>query len=162
VSYKSTPDGDINLEIFYPEAASDSPRVVLLHYHGVLLVVGDRFSFFPYWLVRACASRGWIFISPEYRLMPESTAHKSLEDASDAYQWVLSILPQELGCELGTVLMAGTSAGAYLALATAACNQVQPGALLLIYDMLDATGTHTGPPVRDCLASDLLSTRVPS
>lgn len=146
VSYKSTQEGNINLEIFYPEAVSDSPRVVLLHYHGGFLVVGDRFAFFPHWLVRACASRGWIFVSPEYRLMPESTAQKSLEDASDAYQWVLSTLPKELGCELGSVLMAGSSAGGYLALATAACNQVQPAGLLLIYGMLDATASWYTTP----------------
>lgn len=149
VAYKSTPDGTAtNLEVFYPDAttASDEPRVVLLHYHGGFLVVGDRYAFFPHWLVRACAARGWIFVSPEYRLMPESTAHESVEDASDAYQWVLSILPQELGCRLGPVLMAGTSAGAYLALATAASSPVQPAALLLIYGMLDATTSRYTTP----------------
>jgi acetyl esterase/lipase len=46
-------------------------------------------------------------------------------------------LKAEIGREIGKVLMAGSSAGGYLALATAATIQKQPSALLLLYGMLD-------------------------
>ena len=90
-------------------------------------------------MVRACVSRGWIFVSPDYRLIPESTAQASVEDAIDAYQWVLSRLPSDLDCNVASVLMAGSSAGGYLALATATSVPKAPSALLLIYGMLDPT-----------------------
>lgn len=73
--------------------------------------------------------------------MPESTAHESLEDAADAYRWAQTELPVLLGRDLGSVLVAGSSAGGYLALATAAAAAAseKPEKLLLIYGMLDAT-----------------------
>lgn len=88
-------------------------------------------------MARACVSRGWIFVSPDYRLIPESTAQASVEDSVDAYQWVLSALPSVLSCSVDSVLMAGSSAGGYLALATATSVPKPPSALLLIYGMLD-------------------------
>lgn len=140
LSFKSTRDGNIKLDVVYPEQIDDaSPSTMLLHYHGGFLIFGDRYAFVPYWLVNACASRKWIFVTPDYRLIPETTAQSSLEDAVNAYEWVLSSLPQELGCKVGSVLVAGSSAGGYLALATAATVTKQPSALLLIYGMLDAT-----------------------
>ncbi|KAL0940081.1 uncharacterized protein CTRU02_206691 [Colletotrichum truncatum] len=140
--YKSTSEGDILLDVLYPKECDGTPQTVVLHYHGGYLVVGDRYAFFPYWLFRACVSRKWIFVTPDYRLMPESTAHSAVEDAADAYEWVLSTLPSQLGNKLGSVLMAGSSAGGYLALTTATLAQTQPSALLLIYGMLDATNSR--------------------
>ncbi|KAH7010075.1 Alpha/Beta hydrolase protein [Ilyonectria destructans] len=136
--FKSTKDGDIHVDVAYPEV-TDGTGTVLIHYHGGFLVVGDRYSFFPYWLLHACTSRKWIFVIPDYRLLPETTAHSSLQDAVDAYSWVLQSLPQLLGRTINSVMLAGSSAGAYLALATAATVDRQPSALLLIYGMLDAT-----------------------
>ncbi|SPN98458.1 uncharacterized protein DNG_01502 [Cephalotrichum gorgonifer] len=139
LDFKSTKDGAIKLDVFYPENVEGTKRTVVLHYHGGFLVVGNRYSFFPYWMVRGCVSRGWILVSPDYRLIPESTAQALLEDSIDAYNWVLSSLPSELGCTVDSVLMAGSSAGGYLALATAASVPKKPSALLLLYGMLDPT-----------------------
>ncbi|KAK7415043.1 hypothetical protein QQX98_006181 [Neonectria punicea] len=147
LTFKSTPDDNIKLDVLYPEQIDDaSPSTVLLHYHGGFLIFGDRYSFLPHWLVHACVARKWIFVTPDYRLIPETTAQSSVEDAVDAYEWVLSSLPQELGCQIGSVLMAGSSAGGYLALATAAAVTKQPSALLLIYGMLDATFSRYTTP----------------
>ncbi|ETS75582.1 hypothetical protein PFICI_12526 [Pestalotiopsis fici W106-1] len=139
VVYKSTSAGDIKLDILYPAGVSELPRTVLLHYHGGFLVVGDRYAFIPHWLVKAATSRGWIFVTPDYRLIPESTAQASVEDACDAYAWVLSNLARELDCKIASVLMAGSSAGGYLALTTAVEAERKPSGLLLIYGMLNPT-----------------------
>ncbi|KAL2680383.1 hypothetical protein Neosp_007981 [[Neocosmospora] mangrovei] len=147
VPFKTTSGGPINLDVVYPEKSDGSSAVVLLHYHGGFLVVGDRFAFLPYWLVHACASRGWIFVTPDYRLMPESTAHDAIEDAADAYKWVYTSLPRILGRPVDSILLAGSSAGAYLALNTAVTATKKPSALLLIYGMLNPAGpryTTTG------------------
>lgn len=37
-TYKSTPDGDINVDVVYPEKRDNSPATVLLHIHGGFLV----------------------------------------------------------------------------------------------------------------------------
>ncbi|CVL08276.1 uncharacterized protein FPRN_13311 [Fusarium proliferatum] len=140
IPYKSTPHGDIVLDVVYPEEADDSPTTVLIHIHGGFLIVGDRYSFAPYWLVNAVTTRKWIFVSPDYRLVPESTAHASLDDSIDAYKWVRSSLADAIGRPIGPVLLAGSSAGGYLALTTANAVKHKPDALLLIYGMLDAAG----------------------
>ncbi|KAJ3500740.1 hypothetical protein NM208_g17081 [Fusarium decemcellulare] len=160
-SFKSTPDGDINVDVVYPEDSDGSPSTVLLHYHGGFLIIGDRYSFLPYWLVHACASRKWIFVTPEYRLIPETTAHSSVDDAVDAYNWVRSSLPDLIGRPVGSVLLAGSSAGGYLALTTAVAVTQKPSALLLIYGMLDPTGSrYLTPGKRRFLPTLLLRTRL--
>ncbi|KAH9884770.1 alpha/beta-hydrolase [Xylariomycetidae sp. FL2044] len=149
-SYKTTPDDDdIKLDVVFPSegnlgGSSSSPRTVLLHYHGGFLVLGDRYTFRPTWLLKAAARRGWVFVTPDYRLMPESTAQSALADAVDAYAWVLSSLGPALGFAVGPVLVAGSSAGGYLALATTAAASVSkpPAALLLTYGMLDPTNAR--------------------
>ncbi|KAK5062661.1 hypothetical protein LTR84_004734 [Exophiala bonariae] len=139
ITFKSVQNIDIKLDVAYPQGEIKTPATVLLHYHGGFLVVGDRYAFFPYWLVNASISRNWIFVTPDYRLLPETTAQSSLEDAVDAYTWVWSRLGPELGLEIGSVVLAGSSAGGYLALATAAVVDRKPNALLSIYGMLDPT-----------------------
>ncbi|KAI3534665.1 hypothetical protein CSPX01_11960 [Colletotrichum filicis] len=144
--FKVTSDITINADVVYPEKSDGSPAVVLLHYHGGFLIVGDRYSFLPHWLVHASASRGWVFVTPEYRLMPESTAHDSVEDAADAYKWALSSLPEIIGRPVGSILVGGSSAGGYLALNTAVSAAQKPSALLLIYGMLDPSGSRYTTP----------------
>ncbi|KAI6747660.1 hypothetical protein HG530_015768 [Fusarium avenaceum] len=141
-TFKSTPEGGILADVVYPEEMDDSPKTVLIHYHGGFLIVGDRYSYPPYWLLHACASRKWIFVTPDYRLIPETTAHAALDDAVHAYGWVRSVLPGLLGCQVSSVLLAGSSAGGYLALSTASVVAKKPEALLLIYGMLDPAGTR--------------------
>ncbi|EXJ69408.1 uncharacterized protein A1O5_07444 [Cladophialophora psammophila CBS 110553] len=50
----------------------------------------------PYWLVNACVNRGWIFATPDYRLIPESSGDDVVQDAVDTYQWVLHSLSTHL------------------------------------------------------------------
>ncbi|KAJ4094238.1 hypothetical protein NW760_001694 [Fusarium oxysporum] len=146
IPYKSGPNGDIVFDVVYPEEADGSPMTVLIHIHGGFLIVGDRYSFAPYWLLNAATARRWIFVSPDYRLVPESTAHASLDDSIDAYNWVRSSLADAIGHPIGPVLLSGSSAGGYLALTTANAVEHKPDALLLIYGMLDAAGPRYTTP----------------
>lgn len=105
-------------------------------------MIGDRYAFFPTWLAQASVSRGWIFVTPDYRLIPEKTAHASVEDAVDAYQWVLTSLSSHIGIELGPVVLSGSSAGGFLALTTSVIAKDKPAALLSVYGMLDMANAH--------------------
>lgn len=42
IGFKSTRDGTIKLDIFYPENCKGSTKTVVLHYHGGFLVSGQR------------------------------------------------------------------------------------------------------------------------
>ena len=98
--------------------------------------------FFPEWLAQACVNRGWIFVTPDYRLIPETTAHDSVQDAVDLYQWVLEVLPSHIGMTFGPVFMAGSSAGGYLALTTSVFVEKKPAATFCLYGMLDMINKH--------------------
>ncbi|KAG8162923.1 hypothetical protein KVR01_007401 [Diaporthe batatas] len=158
VAFSVTSHATINADVVYPEKSDGSPAVVLLHYHGGFLIVGDRYTFLPYWLVHACASRGWVFVTPDYRLMPESTAHDAIDDAAKVYQWVYSSLPEKLGRPIRSVLLAGSSAGAYLALNTAVSAVKKPDALLLIYGMLNPSGARYTTPGMNIMGQPLVET----
>ncbi|KIW14363.1 hypothetical protein PV08_07145 [Exophiala spinifera] len=130
--YKTIDGLEIKTEVAWPETTKTSgPVPVLLHYHG------NRFSFLPSWLIGSCVSRGWIFVTPDYRLIPETTAHSCLDDAVDAYNWVLTKLGPEIGLDIGKVIIAGSSAGGYLALGTSCLVSPKPQAVVTIYGMLD-------------------------
>lgn len=83
-------------------------------------------------------------MTSDYRLLPETTAHRSVEDARDAYEWVVQQLAGTLNINTGPVILAGSSAGAYLALtaasmilAAAPVDFTPPRAMLLLYGLLD-------------------------
>lgn len=120
--------------------------------------MGDRYSFFPSWLLHTCARRGWIFVTPDYRLLPESTAHDSVDDAIDAYTWVASCLGVELDIEIESILLAGSSAGGYLAVTVAATVDHRPAAVLLIYGMNDPVGERYTTPGRNIFGRPAIET----
>ncbi|KAK7398524.1 hypothetical protein QQX98_012100 [Neonectria punicea] len=136
-TYKTAEKLQLKLEVLVPLEPSTDPTPVVLHYHGGWLIIGDRYSVQPHWLINACFRRRWIFVSPDYRLMPESTAHDSVDDAADAYEWVSKRLSAELNISIGPLILSGSSAGAYLALTVASFTPTKPRALFLLYGMLD-------------------------
>lgn len=90
--------------------------------------------------------------------MPESTAHDAIDDAANAYKWIYSSLPEILGRPVGSVLLAGSSAGAYLALNTAISAPKKPSALLLIYGMLNPAGPRYTTPGMNIFGRPLVET----
>ncbi|KAH7116306.1 Alpha/Beta hydrolase protein [Dactylonectria macrodidyma] len=121
-TYKVVSNLELKLDIMFPLEPGPGATPVLLHYHGGFLIIGNRHSLLPHWLIKACVSRKWIFATADYRLIPETTAHSSVEDAVDAYEWAVRHLPSLLNIVTGPVILAGSSAGAYLALTAASAG----------------------------------------
>ena len=106
------------------------------------------------WLINACQRRNWAYITPSYRLLPEAKGLDILSDAIDASFWVRKNLTER-------IILAGSSAGALLAFATAAHPRSSPPLCLLsIYGMLDLTAERyilpgsplVGPPMDESRA----------
>lgn len=94
-------------------------------------MVGEKTTFPPHWLINACQHRGWIYATASYRLLPEAKGLDILQDTLDATNWIHQNVSNK-------IILAGSSAGGYLALATAAHSSCpRPLALLAIYGMLD-------------------------
>lgn len=116
--------------------------ITIRHLHGTLAnadiiqVIGEKTTFPPHWLINACHARGWTYATASYHSMPESEGLEVLSDALDAVQWIHKNIGHR-------IVIAGSSAGGYLALATAAHPECpRPLAVLSVYGMLDPASTR--------------------
>ncbi|KAL4915981.1 Alpha/Beta hydrolase protein [Aspergillus aurantiobrunneus] len=135
----------LSLAIDVSKPQSSNNGVALLHFHGGYLVLGEKTTSPPHWLINACHARGWTYATPSYRLLPEAKGSDILSDALDAIHWVQQNISDR-------IVIAGSSAGGYLALAAAAHPTCpRPLAVLSIYGMLDPasqTYVQPGKPLR--------------
>ena len=93
---------------------------ILLHFHGGGFYSGSKArEARP--LIRYLTSRhGFVCVSADYRLQPHVTLADQVADARDAIAWVRA-RAAEYGAEPGLLFVAGSSAGAHLAI-QAACE----------------------------------------
>ena len=126
------PGGPLPLKLYRSTGDADTAIVVFLH--GGAFVFGDLDTHDA--LCRRLAlSTGLTVVSVDYRLAPEHPYPAGLDDALAAVRWVRSNFP---GTPLG---LAGDSAGAWLAIATALrCAGEHPriAGLGLLYPAIDA------------------------
>lgn len=120
-------------------ADPDRPATVL-HLHGGGFVSGSAFGYRP--LVGAlAAAAGETVLVPDYRLAPEHPYPAPVDDAVEAYLWLL-----EQGVPAGRVTVVGDSSGGSLVLsllhAVAAQGEPPPGGAVLLCPLVDLTGGH--------------------
>jgi acetyl esterase/lipase len=96
--------------------APDNARPVLIHLHGGGFHSGRK-SFYARPLLHAFARHGWVCVSASYRLHPASYA-EILGDAKRVIAWTRNHIA-DYGGDPDTIILAGSSAGAHLALTAA-------------------------------------------
>lgn len=169
-TYKVADGLSLTLDVSVPKDFDGQAGTALIHFHGGFLVrifldsstdsfvinqfqqvIGEKTTFPPSWLISACHRRHWAYITASYRLLPEATGLDILDDAIDACIWVSAHLTKR-------IILAGSSAGGFLALATAAHPRSPPPLCVLsIYGMLDLTSpwytqprhSFLGPRIED-------------
>ncbi|PYH87345.1 alpha/beta-hydrolase, partial [Aspergillus ellipticus CBS 707.79] len=137
---------DLHLDVYIPTTLPQTPKPVLLWFHGGYLVpslphpipnpnsqyphplislpnqiTGSRKAL-PPWLLAFATTHQWPIISADYRVIPESTAHDTLSDTIAAYEWTSRSLPAlhpECRADAAKIILAGASAGGWCALTTA-------------------------------------------
>jgi acetyl esterase len=134
-----SPDGEIPVRVFVPEAAGPLP--ILVYYHGGGWVTGSIETHEN--TCRALANlTPCVVVSVEYRLAPEARFPDGLEDCYAATQWV-SEHAAELGGDASRLAVGGDSAGGNLAAAVCllARERGDPSIAyqLLIYPVTDAS-----------------------
>ncbi|KAL4963140.1 alpha/beta hydrolase [Aspergillus stella-maris] len=137
--FKEANDLSLSIDVTKPETTSDK-GVVLVHFHGGYLVLGEKTTGPPHWLINTCRNRGWTYATPSYRLLPEAAGLDILADALDAIKWAVKNISDR-------IIIAGSSAGGYLALAAAAHPDC-PRALAVLanYGMLDPSSQRYVQP----------------
>jgi acetyl esterase len=107
-----SPDGPINIRIYWPPTDHDAPPVVVF-FHGGGFVVGDLDTHDGTCRQHAVGASA-VVVSVEYRLAPEHPYPAAVDDAWAATQWVAEH-GAEIGADASRLAVAGDSAGGNLA-----------------------------------------------
>ena len=82
--YKETPDCSIHLDIYAPPSAS-KPFRTIMWVHGGAMIVGSRG--YDERFIDEYVTRGYAFVSIDYRLAPETKLPEIVSDVRDALIW---------------------------------------------------------------------------
>jgi acetyl esterase len=127
------PGGKLPARLYVPQ---DAPATgpLLLYFHGGGFVAGD-IDTHDSLCHRLAEAAGFRVLSVGYRLAPEHPYPAQLDDALAASNWVKA-KSRWLGADRRKLAIGGDSAGAYLAIATAARAPKLFSAQILIYPLL--------------------------
>src|SRR5262245_6204893 len=142
VTYKEVGPLSIKADVYHYGDARVRPVVVSLH--GGALIMGHRESFAGP-VKNFALTNGYVLVSFDYRLAPETKLPAIIEDVEDAFRW-LRREGKRFHIDLERIAVTGGSAGGYLTLATGHRVQPRPRVLLAYYGYGDLIGDWYATP----------------
>ncbi|ETS82853.1 hypothetical protein PFICI_04729 [Pestalotiopsis fici W106-1] len=152
--YHTIGDHNVKFDYYLPPGAR-GPLPLVIHWHGGGMTAGSRRDDFPHWLYGPCQKKGYIFVSPDYRLCHPCTALDQIEDAKALFSFLTgetfaATLPDGVSVDARRIAVAGSSAGAYQARAACVYARPKPAVLMTAYglggDLLLDHWTNPRPP----------------
>jgi acetyl esterase/lipase len=119
-------------------------RPAILYIHGGALIIGNRRINAQQ--LNRYVKAGYVLVSIDYRLAPETKLDGIIGDIQDAYAWVRNRGPNLFQIDPDRIAVLGGSAGGYLTLMTGFCVNPRPRALVSFYGYGDITGTWLTRP----------------
>ena len=130
-TYKTVGSLDIKADVRRPE--DDVLRPAVLWMHGGALIVGNR-EWLDGHLKNPLLRMGYVFVSIDYRLAPETRLPEIVTDIVDAYDWIRREGPELFGADSSRpISVAGSSAGGYLALTAGFRCSPRPASVTSFY-----------------------------
>jgi acetyl esterase/lipase len=107
-------------------------------------------AFFNPWYLELAKENSAIIVSPDYRLLPESSVMDILEDVEDNWKWIPQALPTFLEqqtegtikADLSRIMCVGDSAGGYLSLQMGLNHPSEIRAINAVYPVVDFKSPH--------------------
>ncbi len=121
------------------------PRPAVMWIHGGALMVGCR-EWLDGHIKTPLLLAGYVFISIDYRLAPESKLPDIIEDVEDAYTWILEEGSDLFGVDPAGIAVVGSSAGGYLTLTSGYRCNPRPAALVSFFGYGDLIGSWLSSP----------------
>jgi acetyl esterase/lipase len=120
------------------QAAPGARKPGVLWIHGGALIMGSRRGLDGRFLGEVL-KRGFVAVSIDYRLAPETKLPGIIEDVQDAWRWLRKEGGERFGIAPDRIAVAGGSAGGYLTLMTGFCLDPRPRALVSYFGYGDIT-----------------------
>jgi len=143
-TYKTVGECRIKADV-YRATSGGSPRPVVMAIHGGALIMGGRYPI-QMDLFEPLLARGFVVVSIDYRLAPETKLPEIIKDVQDACGWVREKGPALFGADPERIGVQGGSAGGYLTLMTGFCVNPRPKALVSYYGYGDVIGDWYSKP----------------
>lgn len=142
-TYKTAAGCEIKADVY--RLPGEDTRPAILWLHGGALIFGDRGSVKEHQLERYLRA-GYVVVSADYRLAPETKLPEIVQDLKDAYAWMREKGPGLFQIDPERIAVMGNSAGGYLTLMAGFCLTPRPKALVSFYGYGDITGAWTTRP----------------
>lgn len=143
--YKRVPGCDIGATLY---ETAKRPKAAVLWIHGGALIMGGRQDIETAYAheLEFLLESGFVVVSIDYRLAPESVLPDILEDVLDAYRWIRSGCGGRLEHAPEKICLVGHSAGGYLSQWLGAVVEDKPAAVVSFYGYGDILGDWYGKP----------------
>ena len=142
--YKTVDGRAIEADVMGGEPGASKPCVMWTHGGG--LIFGSRTISPRPFLARALMERGFVIVSIDHRLAPETKLPAIVEDVADAWRWIRQAGPELFGVDPARVSAAGASAGAYLSLMAGYRFSPRPRAVASFWGFGDITAPWEAEP----------------
>jgi acetyl esterase/lipase len=143
--YKTVGERQIKADVYQAAPGARKPAVMWIH--GGALIMGGGPPRWPDARFHAeLLNRGFVVVSIDYRLAPETKLPGIIEDVQDAWRWVRQEGPKRFGIDPDRIATAGGSAGGYLTLMTGFCCEPRPRVLVSYFGYGDITAPWLSQP----------------
>jgi acetyl esterase/lipase len=142
-TYKTVDKLNIKADVYRHEDSAKRPVIVWVH--GGALIMGSR-SGVPMQLRKLAEEQKFVLVSLGYRLAPEAQLPEIIEDLKDGLKWVRGTGPELFDAEPSRLVVAGASAGGYLALMSGFVTETPPTAIVSYWGFGDVDGDWTTKP----------------
>jgi acetyl esterase/lipase len=142
-TYKTVGDLAIKADVYRPK--DDLARPVIVWIHGGALIGGNR-SDIDRRVKKHVLDAGYVLISLDYRLAPETQLPEIIQDIEDAFKWIHRDGLRLFKIDPNRVAVAGGSAGGYLTLTTGYRVHPRPAVLLSLWGYGDLIGDWYSKP----------------
>jgi acetyl esterase/lipase len=142
-TYKTVDDLEIKADVHRPD--DDSVRPVVVWIHGGALINGHRAGVSDR-VKDMMLGAGYVIVSIDYRLAPETQLPGIIEDLEDSFRWIRTEGPTLFHANVDKLAVMGGSAGGYLTLTSGFRVEPRPAALVAFWGYGDLVGDWYSTP----------------